>query len=54
MNGPGPAATTTADGVAAALRRALHHGRWAPGAPLRQEELAAEFGVSRIPVREAL
>ena len=48
------AATTTADAVAVALRRALHHGRWAPGAPLRQEDLAAEFGVSRIPVREAL
>jgi DNA-binding GntR family transcriptional regulator len=48
------AATTTADAVAGALRRALHHGRWAPGAPLRQEDLAAEFGVSRIPVREAL
>ena len=45
---------TTADTVAAALRGALHQGRWAPGAPLRQEELAAEFGVSRIPVREAL
>jgi len=45
---------TTADAVAAALRRALHQGRWAPGAALRQEELAAEFGVSRIPVREAL
>lgn len=48
------AATTTADAVAGAMRRALHHGRWAPGAPLRQEDLAAEFGVSRIPVREAL
>lgn len=45
---------TTADTVAAALRRALHQGRWPPGAPLRQEDLAAEFGVSRIPVREAL
>ncbi|HET7525679.1 MAG TPA: GntR family transcriptional regulator, partial [Burkholderiaceae bacterium] len=45
---------TTADSVAAALRSALHQGRWEPGAALRQEELAAEFGVSRIPVREAL
>ena len=47
-------ATTTADAVAAQLRSALHQGRWAPGSPLRQEDLAAEFGVSRIPVREAL
>jgi DNA-binding GntR family transcriptional regulator len=46
--------TTTADAVAAQLRIALHQGRWAPGSPLRQEDLAAEFGVSRIPVREAL
>lgn len=48
------APATTADSVAAALRSALHQGRWAAGAPLRQEDLAAEFGVSRIPVREAL
>src|SRR5262245_45176770 len=50
----GHAAATTADSVATALRDALHQGRWSPGAPLRQEDLAAEFGVSRIPVREAL
>jgi DNA-binding GntR family transcriptional regulator len=49
-----PAGVTTADSVAAALRAGLHQGRWAPGAPLRQDHLAAEFGVSRIPVREAL
>ena len=47
-------ALTTADSVAAALRAALQQGRWSPGAALRQEDLAAEFGVSRIPVREAL
>ena len=40
--------------MAAALRDALHQGRWSSGAALRQEDLAAEFGVSRIPVREAL
>jgi DNA-binding GntR family transcriptional regulator len=47
-------AATTVDTVADALRAGLHAGRWRPGAALRQEELAAEFGVSRIPVREAL
>lgn len=47
-------ATTTVDTVAAALRSGLHQGRWAPGTALRQEDLAAELGVSRIPVREAL
>lgn len=46
--------STTVDSVAGALRAALHAGRWAPGTALRQEELAAEFGVSRIPIREAL
>ena len=46
--------TTTVDTVAAALRTGLHQGRWGPGTALRQEDLAAELGVSRIPVREAL
>src|SRR5690349_4787840 len=47
-------AATTVDTVANGLRAALQAGRWRPGDALRQEELAAEFGVSRIPVREAL
>ncbi len=51
---PLPTERTTALALAAALRGQLSAGRWAPGAALRQADLAAEFGVSRIPVREAL
>jgi DNA-binding GntR family transcriptional regulator len=40
--------------VADHLRRAIFSGRYAAGAKLPQEEIAAELGVSRIPVREAL
>jgi len=36
------------------LREAILSGVLEGGQPLRQEELAARFGVSRIPVREAL
>jgi DNA-binding GntR family transcriptional regulator len=36
------------------LRRMILRGRVKPGAPLRQDELAASFGISKIPVREAL
>lgn len=47
-------AQTTSSAVTQLLRQSLDHGRWASGAPLRQEEIAAELGVSRVPVREAL
>jgi len=40
--------------VADAMRRAILSGTLAPGSELRQESLAEKFGVSRIPVREAL
>ena len=40
--------------IAKTLRRAIIAGELAPGAKLRQEELADRFAVSRIPVREAL
>jgi DNA-binding GntR family transcriptional regulator len=36
------------------LRRRIVTGELAPGAPMRQETLAAELGVSRLPVRDAL
>ena len=40
--------------VAAGIRDAISHGEYAPGARLRQEEIAERFGASRVPVREAL
>lgn len=40
--------------VADELRRAILDGEIAPGERLRQQEVAARFGASRLPVREAL
>ena len=40
--------------VAEPLRRAIVEGVLAPGAPLSENRLAAEYSVSRTPVREAL
>ena len=39
--------------IAAALRGAISSGEIAPGASLKQDEIAAEFSVSHTPVREA-
>jgi DNA-binding GntR family transcriptional regulator len=48
-------ATPTRAGAAALeLRRRIIEGRYAAGEQLRQDALAAEFGISRIPIREAL
>lgn len=44
---------TSSSAVIQLLRQSLDRGRWSPGEPLRQEEIAAEYGVSRVPVREA-
>src|SRR4051812_35366185 len=43
-----------ADYVADALREAIHRGELADGAVLNQAAIASHFGVSRVPVREAM
>lgn len=45
---------TLGDTVTNELREAIISGRLAPGTPLGQEKLAIQFGVSRVPIREAL
>jgi DNA-binding GntR family transcriptional regulator len=45
---------TMAAAAADALRRRILEGAYPAGRPLRQDALAEEFGISRIPVREAL
>ncbi len=45
---------TAAGRVKATLRERIFGGIYSPGCQLRQDKLAAELGVSHIPVREAL
>lgn len=45
---------TVSDATTEQLRRMIISGELADGTPLRQDALAADFGVSRIPIREAL
>ncbi len=45
---------TTQDMVADGLRQGILSGALKSGQPLRQEHIANDFGVSRVPVREAL
>ncbi len=42
------------ESIAEALRESIACGEFEAGVPLRQDRIAAEFGVSHIPVREAL
>ncbi|HET6626546.1 MAG TPA: GntR family transcriptional regulator [Nocardioidaceae bacterium] len=42
------------DEIASALRRAVHEREIPPGQALNQDVLARQYGVSRIPLREAL
>ena len=46
--------TSAVDQVAAELRRAIVHGDMAPGSTFSLREIAAQLGVSFIPVREAV
>ena len=45
---------STGDWIAKSLRADIMQGRLKSEEPLRQDEIAAKFGVSKIPVREAL
>lgn len=45
---------TAQEAVLDEIRNAISTGRLKPGAPVRQDALANELGVSRVPVREAL
>lgn len=47
-------ADNLADQVVGRVRDAIYEGRYPPGARLVERTLAAELGVSHIPIREAL
>ena len=49
-----PKAAATSEWIAAALRQAILQGEFKSGQALPQDEVAARFGVSKIPAREAL
>jgi DNA-binding GntR family transcriptional regulator len=46
--------TTTPEGVYRVLRRAILDGTLPPGGQLRERDIAADLGISRSPLREAL
>jgi DNA-binding GntR family transcriptional regulator len=50
----GAASTVASQRIAGQLREDILSGALAPGERIRQEEVAARFGASRLPVREAL
>ena len=53
VSGPIPAHLARSE-IEETLRNAILDGRWPCGTAIRQEALAQLFGVSRMPVREAL
>ncbi len=54
MSAPADSVGTKADEIALLLEEAIVSGDLAPGTVLRQEQLSAQYSVSRTPVREAL
>jgi len=50
----GPIVRTMSSQVAARIREKILSGSYEPGMALLQDSIAAEFGISKIPVREAL
>src|SRR5215510_12062973 len=51
---PNPASVLTNESIADSLRADILRGNLKSGQALKQDEIAAQFGVSKIPVREAL
>lgn len=49
-----PLSRTVSGQIRVRIREKILSGAYAPGAPLLQDSIAAEFGTSKIPVREAL
>ena len=52
-NGSWPGKPTETERVYRALKRAILAGKLRPGEPLQEVRIAAEFGASRTPIREA-
>jgi DNA-binding GntR family transcriptional regulator len=54
VSSPDPTSPSRVDAAYRQLRQAIIDGEYPPGAPLRHSELASAFGVSLIPIREAM
>ncbi len=54
MNDSNKKPKLTTEQIAAEIRGEILNGRLKSGKPLRQDDIAAKFGISKIPVREAL